>query len=97
MKKIKKGDPVIVIAGKDKGKVSTIQKIDGERIYVKWVNVAKKAVRGQGFVEKTLSIHISNVAYYHEVKKAPSRIKILIDDKWKKKRVLKKFKDIVID
>ena len=61
MKKLRKGDPVIVISGKNKWKVSAIETIDGDYVTVKDVNVAKKAIKWQWFVKKTLPIHISNV------------------------------------
>ena len=64
MKKLRKGDPVIVIAGKAKGSVSVIEALDGDMVTVKDVNVVKKAVKGQGFIKKTLPLHVSNVAYY---------------------------------
>ena len=97
MKKIKTGDPVIVIAGKHKGKVSTIEKVDGEKVFLKGVNEVKKAVKGQGFQTKTLPIHVSNCMYYNEKEKKGSRIWIQVDKKGKKKRVLKKFSDVVVD
>ena len=76
MKKLRKGDPVMVIAGKFKWKTSTIENIDGDFVVVKDINVAKKAVKWQWFVKKTLPIHISNVMYYVESEKKPSKIKI---------------------
>lgn len=45
MKKIKAGDSVIVIAGKFKGKTSTVESIQGDQAIVKGVNVMKKAVK----------------------------------------------------
>jgi large subunit ribosomal protein L24 len=45
MKKIKKGDPVVVIAGKHKGKISTVMKVADQKVYLDGVNVAKKAVK----------------------------------------------------
>ncbi len=109
MKKIKSGDPVIVIAWKHKGKVSTVEKviikeekcdrkvIEQVYVIVKGVNEVKKAVKGQGFVKKTLPMHVSNVMYYNEKDKKGSKIGITIDKKWMKKRVLKQNKDIVVD
>ncbi|MBO4203969.1 50S ribosomal protein L24 [bacterium] len=75
MKKLRKGDPVIVIAGKHKGKVSSIGRVDGDFVYVKDVNIVKKAKKGEGFVDKHLPCHISNVAYYLADQKAPTRIR----------------------
>ncbi|HRU49993.1 MAG TPA: 50S ribosomal protein L24 [Candidatus Absconditabacterales bacterium] len=90
MKKLRAGDPVIVIAGKHKGKISTIEKVHGDHVIVKDVNVAKKAMKGQGFVKKTLPIHISNVMYYLEKEKKASKIKIEITSNGKKIRKAKK-------
>ncbi len=104
MKKIKTWDPVIVIAWKHKGKISTVEKVDGDKLFLKWVNEVKKAVKGQGFVKKTLPIHLSNCMYYDEKNKKPSRIWIKITKKKskdgeiiKRKRYLKKNTDRVID
>ena len=96
MKKIKKGDPVIVVAGKHKGKVSTIEKVDGDYVIVKDVNVVKKAVKGQGFVKKTLPLHVSNIMYYLEKEKKPTRLQIIVEKDGKKKRKSTKF-DVVVD
>lgn len=74
MKKLRKWDPVIVISGKFKGVVSTIEALDGDLLTVKDVNVVKKALKGQGFVKKTLPIHVSNVAYYLADQKKPTKI-----------------------
>ena len=82
MKKIQKGDTVFVIAGKYKGTKSTIESMQGDRLIVKGVNVVKKAVKGQGFVEKTLSLHGSNVMLADSAGK-PSRVGIKIDKKKK--------------
>ncbi len=73
MKKIKTGDSVIVIAGKFKGKTSTIESVKGDMVVVKGVNVMKKAVKGQGFVDKIHPIHISNVALAEGKKAAPAK------------------------
>ncbi|MDR0650438.1 MAG: 50S ribosomal protein L24 [Candidatus Peribacteria bacterium] len=74
MKKIKKADPVIVIAGKHKGNVSTVERVVDDFVYLKDVNVVKKAKKGEGFVKKTLPLHISNVAYYLADQKSPTKI-----------------------
>ncbi|MCF7835063.1 50S ribosomal protein L24 [Candidatus Gracilibacteria bacterium] len=89
MKKLRNGDPVIVISGKHKGKVSVIEKIDGERVYVTGVNEAKKAMKGKGFIKKLLPIHISNIMYYLESEKKGSKIKIDIKKDGKRVRKTK--------
>lgn len=90
MKKLRTWDPVIVIAWKHKGKVSNIEKVDWDYIIVKDINVVKKAVKWQGFIKKTLPIHISNVMYYLEKEKKPCKIKIEINKDGKKIRKAKK-------
>ena len=89
MKKLRKGDPVIVIAGKAKGSVSVIEALDGEMVTVKDVNVVKKAVKGQGFVKKTLPLHISNVAYYLADQKKATKIGVELTKEGKKVRKVK--------
>lgn len=67
--KLKKNDPVVVIAGKDKGKTGRILRIDREkgRVLVEGVNMVKKAQRQRsqnesgGIIEKEANIAISNV------------------------------------
>nr|WP_243288434.1 50S ribosomal protein L24 [Geothrix terrae] len=68
--KLKKGDQVVVIAGKEKGKTGTISKVSPatNRVVVAGVNMIKKATKpnpqtgeGGGIIEKEASIHASNV------------------------------------
>jgi len=91
MRKLRTWDPVMVIAGKYKGKISAIQKIMDNYAIVKWVNEMKKAMKWKWFIKKTLPIHISNIMYYVESKKKPSKIKIMIDKNGKKTRQTRKF------
>ena len=73
MNKIRKGDQVIVLTGRDKGKRGTVkQRVDEDRVLVDGVNVVKKHVKPNpmkgttgGIVDKTLPIHQSNVAIYN--------------------------------
>ena len=74
MNKMKKGDEVIVIAGKDKGKRGTVQEIidGGNKLLIAGINMVKKHVRPNpmqgttgGIIEKTMPIHISNVALFN--------------------------------
>jgi large subunit ribosomal protein L24 len=90
MKKIKTWDKVKVIAGKYKWDISVVEKVIGEKIIVKWVNVMKKAVKWQWFIDKTLPIAISNVMYYDEKNNVATRIWIKVKENWKRVRVLKK-------
>lgn len=90
MKKLRVGDPVMVIAGKFKWKISTIQALAADRVTVKGVNEVKRAMKGKGFIKKTLPIHISNVMYYMEVEKKPTKITISLDKNWKRIRQSRK-------
>ncbi len=90
MKKLRKSDPVIVISGKSKGAVSVIEAVDGDMVYLKDVNVVKKAVKWQGFVKKTLPLHVSNVAYYLADQKVATKIAVEVSKDGKKVRKAKK-------
>jgi len=80
MKKIQTWDKIIVMRWADKGKTSTVTKIvDENYIIVKDVKIVKKAVKGQGFVEKAMPIHISNVMLYDAKTKAATRVGIKMD------------------
>jgi large subunit ribosomal protein L24 len=79
--KIKKGDNVVVITGKDKGKTGSVLKVlpEERRVIVQGVNVAKRHTKprpGQpgGVVEKELSIHVSNVAHIDPKDNKPTRV-----------------------
>lgn len=89
MKKLRNWDPVIVISWKNKWKISVIERIDWERVYVTWVNEAKRAMKWKWFIKKLLPIHISNVMYYLESEKKWSKLKIETKKDWKKVRKAK--------
>ena len=79
--KIKKGDKVIVISGKNKGSTGEVLKIIPEknRVMVRGINLVKKHTKPTqndpgGIKEKESSINISNVAFLEESKNKPTRI-----------------------
>jgi len=82
MQRIKKGDEVVVIAGRDKGKRGTVlRRVDAERLVVEGVNRAKKHQRPNpmknvtgGIIDKDMPIHISNVALYNPATQKPDRV-----------------------
>ena len=89
MNKLRKGDQVIVLTGRDKGKRGTVaQRVDEERLLVEGVNVVKKHAKPNpmkgvtgGIVNKTLPIHQSNVAIWNAVSAKADRVGIkLLDD-----------------
>ena len=94
MKKIHVGDVVIVTAGKSKGTKSTVEAISWNKVFVKWVNLVKKAVKWQGHVEKVAPIDISNIQLFDEKSKWPSRVWIK-EVKGKKVRFYKKSWEVI--
>jgi large subunit ribosomal protein L24 len=103
MNKIRKGDAVIVIAGKDKGKRGTVlNRIDDEQLLVEGVNRVKKhtkpnPMKGQpgGIIEKEMPIHISNVALFNPVSKKADRVGFKMLDDGRKVRVFKSNGEVV--
>jgi large subunit ribosomal protein L24 len=98
MNKIRKGDQVIVLTGRDKGKRGMVsQRVDEDRIVVEGVNVVKKHVKpnpmkGQtgGVIDKTMSIHQSNVAIFNPATGKADRVGIkLLSDAEKQSRKTK--------
>ena len=97
MNKIRKGDQVIVLTGRDKGKRGAVlQRVDEERIVVEGVNVVKKHVKPNpmkgttgGVVDKTMPIHQSNVAIYNAATSKADRVGIKLLDNGDKVRVYK--------
>jgi large subunit ribosomal protein L24 len=97
MNKIRKGDQVIVLAGRDKGKRGTVvARVDADRLTVEGVNVVKKHVKPNpmkgttgGVVDKTMPIHQSNVAIYNAATAKADRVGIKVLADGKKVRVYK--------
>jgi len=103
MEKIRKGDEVVVITGKDKGRRGTVlRRVDDERIVVEGVNRAKKHVRPNpvkgiagGIVDKDMPIHLSNVALFNPATKKADRVGIKLLDDGRKVRVFKSNGELV--
>ncbi|MGE4063344.1 MAG: 50S ribosomal protein L24 [Rhodospirillaceae bacterium] len=89
--KIKKGDNVIVLTGRDKGKTGTVLKAlpSESRVIVQGINIAKRHQRqtaqdGGGIIEKEVSIHVSNVAHVDPKESKSTRVGFkTLDDKSK--------------
>ena len=101
--KIRKGDDVIVLAGKDKGKRGTVLKLVGEdRVLVENINLAKKhakpsPAKGEpgGIVEKEMPLHISNVALFNPVSNKADRVGFKTLDDGRKVRIFKSNGEVV--
>ena len=95
--KIKKGDTVQIITGKDRGKQGKVVRVipDEERVVVEGINIAKRHRRAQqqgqesGIVEKPAPIHVSNVMLLDPTTKVPTRVGYQIEGD-KKIRISKK-------
>jgi large subunit ribosomal protein L24 len=95
MNKIRKGDHVVVLAGRDKGKRGTVTKrVDDHRLLVEGVNVVKKHVKPNpmkgttgGVVDKTMPIHQSNIAIWNVAAAKADRVGIKVQDDGKKVRI----------
>jgi large subunit ribosomal protein L24 len=103
MNKIKKGDEVIVLTGKDKGKRGTVLKIATEgKLLVEGINTVKKhqkpnpnkGIEG-GIVEKQMPIQISNVAIYNSQTQKADRVGFKVLEDGKKVRFFKSNNEVV--
>ena len=100
--KLKKGDEVIVLAGKDKGKTGKISllKLKDYKAIVTGVNKSKKHQKPDnnqagGIIEKEMPIHISNLAYFDSPSKKGVKLGYKIDDKNKKNRIIRSSKKVI--
>ncbi len=103
MSKIRKGDEVIVIAGRDKGKRGTVSKVvSDDQLLVEGVNVVKRHTRPNpskgttgGILEKELPIHRSNIALYNPQLNKGDRVGIKRLEDGKKVRYFKSTDEVV--
>ena len=103
MKKIKKGDDIIVIGGKDKGKRATVTSITStNKVLVQGVNIIKKHQKPNpstgasgGIVEIAKPIDISNIAIFNFSTKKADRIGFKLDEKNRKKRIFRSTGELV--
>ncbi|MCC5997105.1 MAG: 50S ribosomal protein L24 [Oceanicaulis sp.] len=100
--KIKKGDKVVVLTGRDKGKTGQVAKVlpDANRVVVTGVNTVKRHQRPTqtspgGIEEKDASIHVSNVALADPKSGEPTRVGFKVGKDGKKVRVAKKSGEVI--
>jgi large subunit ribosomal protein L24 len=97
MNRIKKGDEVVVISGRDKGKRGTVlRRVDTEHVMVEGVNRVKKHMRPNpmknvtgGIVDKDMPIHVSNIALFNPATQKADRVGFKSLDDGRKVRVFK--------
>ena len=97
MQRIRKGDEVVVLAGRDKGKRGTVlRRVDAQHVVVEGVNRVKKNQRPNpmkgvsgGIVDKDLPIHVSNVAVFNPATKKGDRVTVKTLQDGRKVRIFK--------
>lgn len=104
MQKLKKGDDIIVIAGKDKGKRGTITRVlrEDSRVLVEGINMVKKHQKPNpamgvpgGIVEKEMPLHVSNVAIFNPASGKADRVGMKILDDGRKVRIFKSNNEVI--
>lgn len=100
--KLKKGDRVIVLAGKDKGKSGEIVQVmpAEERAIVRGINMVKRHQRQTqaqegGIINKEASIHLSNLAIADPKDNKPTRVGFTVKEDGTKVRVAKRSGDVI--
>jgi large subunit ribosomal protein L24 len=103
MRKIKKGDDVVILTGKDRGKRGTVLRVvDDERLLVENVNLVKKHQKGNpqkgeagGIIDREMPLHVSNVGLYNPQAGKADRVGFKILEDGRKVRVFKSDGEVV--
>ncbi len=103
MAKIRKGDEVIVLVGKNRDKRGTVLRVDSnDKVLVEGVNIVKKHIKANpqqgtsgGIVEQERPLHISNVAIFNPVTGKADRIGYKVLEDGRKVRLFKSNKEVV--
>ncbi|MBI3917731.1 MAG: 50S ribosomal protein L24 [Betaproteobacteria bacterium] len=103
MRKIRKGDEVIMLAGKDKGERGTVRKIvDADHVVVEGRNKVKKHQRPNpmkgiagGIIDKEMPVHVSNVALFNPATKKADRVGIKVLENGRRVRYFKSNGEVV--
>ncbi|MDB3991049.1 MAG: 50S ribosomal protein L24 [Gammaproteobacteria bacterium] len=103
MKKIKKGDQVIVLSGKDKGRTGTVLRmLNNSKVLVENINIVKKHQKGNpntgqegGIIEKEMPIHISNVMLLNPITNQKDKVGIKTLEDGTKVRFFKSNNEVV--
>ena len=96
MNRIRKGDQVVVIAGKDKGKTGDVVRVAGDKVVVSNINIIKRHTKpnpqaGQagGVIEREAPIHISNVMLFNPATGKGERVAFKVLEDGRKLRVFR--------
>ena len=102
MNRIRKGDQVLVITGKNKGQRGDVLRVAGERVFVSNVNLVKRhtkpnpqANQAGGIVEREASIHLSNVQLFNPATNKGERVSTKTLEDGRKVRVFRSTGEVV--
>ncbi len=104
MRKLRKGDEVVVLTGKDKGKRGVVLKVqqDMEKVFIENINMVKRHTKGNpmqgtpgGIIEKEMPLHISNVSIWNPVSNKADRVGIKTLEDGQKVRFFKSNDEVV--
>ncbi len=100
--RVKKGDEIVVVSGREKGKKGSVLKVfpKKERVLVRGVNMVKRHTRPSaagtgGIVEKEMALHVSNVAHVDPKSGKPTRVGYRFLDDGRKVRFAKRSGEII--
>ena len=103
MRKIRKGDVVVVLTGKERGKRGTVLRmLENDRVILENINMIKRHTKplpqqgnAGGIIEKEAPIHISNVALYNPMTKRADRVGFRVLEDGRKARYFKSNSEVV--
>ena len=103
MRKIKKGDQVVVLTGKDQGKKGTVVRVvDNDRVVVENINMVKRHTKANpnkgvagGILDKEMPLHISNVALFNPATEKGDRVGFKVLEDGRKVRFFKSNGEVV--
>ena len=103
MRKIKKGDQVVVLTGKDQGKKGTVARVvNDDRVVVENINMVKRHTKANpnkgvagGILDKEMPLHISNVALFNPATEKGDRVGFKILEDGRKVRFFKSNNEVV--
>jgi large subunit ribosomal protein L24 len=103
MRRIRKGDDVVVLSGKDRGKRGNVMRVlVTDKVVVENVNVVKRHTKPNpqrsiagGIVQKEMPIHVSNIALFNPVTKKADRVGVRVLEDGRKVRIFKSNQEVV--
>lgn len=103
MRRIRKGDDVVVLSGKDRGKRGNVLRVlVTDKVVVENVNVVKRHTKPNpqrsiagGIVQKEMPIHVSNIALFNPVTKKADRVGVRVLEDGRKVRIFKSNQEVV--